>query len=74
MRLSSQSTYRTRANKGRGFYSKNILSVQHNGTFWPNFVYFYYIWLHKIQHNVPIFGKFLGAATIQERPLLAQVR
>ena len=52
------SIYRTCANKGSGLYSKNILSVQHNGTFLPNFVYFYNIWLHKIQHNIPIFGKF----------------
>ena len=32
--------YCIRANKGRGFYSKIISSVQYNGTFLPNFVYF----------------------------------
>ena len=66
--------YRTRANKGRGFYSRIILSVQHNGTFLPNFVHFYRMRFHKIQHNIPIFGNFFGAATIQERPLLVWVR
>ena len=28
----------------------------------------------KFSTNKPIFGNFLGAATIQERPLFAQVR
>ena len=35
---------------------------------------FCYTQLHKIQQIVPIFGIFQGAATIQERSLLAQVR
>ena len=30
--------------------------------------------LQKIQQSAPIFGNFLDAATIQERPLLARVR
>ena len=33
-----------------------------------------YVWFYKIQKNASIFGKFLGAATIQEHPLLARVR
>ena len=39
-----------------------------------NLAYFQYIWLRKFQQNTPFFGKFLGAAIIQERPLLARVR
>ena len=59
-----KSKYHTCANKGRGFYSKNIFSFLHKDTFWPNFVYFYYTLMYKIQKNVPILGNFPGAATI----------
>ena len=66
--------YRTRANKGRGFYSKNIFSALHNGAFSQNFVYICCTQLHKIVQNAPIFGIVQGAATIQERPLLTWVQ
>ena len=32
------------------------------------------LYCKKYQQDAPIFGNFLGAATIQERPLLARVR
>ena len=55
--------YRTRAKKGRGFYSKIIFSFLQNDAFWQN-----------LDENAPTLGIFLCAAIIQERPLFARVR
>ena len=46
----------------------------YNGALSQNFVYICYTHLHKIHQNAPIFGIFQSAATIQERPILAQIR
>ena len=67
--------YRTRANEeDAASIQKSFFSGQHNGIIMSNFIYFQYIWLHEFQQNAPILGKFLGAVTIQERPLLVRVR
>ena len=39
--------YRTRANKGRGFYSKIVFSILHNGVFQQFFLYSWYARLHE---------------------------
>ena len=41
-------TYRNRANKGRGFYSKIIFSALYISAFLQNFVFTHYTQLHKI--------------------------
>ena len=65
--------YRTRTNKGRGFYSKITLF---NPTQWcvlQIFVYLYYTLLQKNSMKSTYFGTFSDAVTIQEHLLLARV-
>ena len=66
--------YRTRAKKGRSFYSKIIFSVIHNDAFCQTLSIFTIHHCSKFRKNASILGIFLDAATVQERPLLARVR
>ena len=66
--------YRNRANKGRGFNSKIILLTLHNGAFYKLLSIFNLCYCTKILYNTSTLGIYMGAAIIQERPLLARVR
>ena len=58
--MSTRSRYRTRANKGRSYYSKNIFWTYTPWCIWPNFVYEYLVEIDEIDLNAPILGRFKG--------------
>ena len=51
IRRSKQRSYRTRANKGHGFYSKSIFSALYNGAFCKLLTIFYNTCLYNIQQK-----------------------
>ena len=55
-------TYRTRAIKGRDFYSKISFSALHNSAFYKPLFIFIIRHCTKILYNTHIFGSFLGVA------------
>ena len=52
--------YRTRAIKGRGFYSKNIFWTCALWLVWPKFVHVHIIKIDIFHLNAPILGHFKG--------------
>ena len=56
----AQVSYRNRANKGRGFYSKDIFWTYAPWCIWPKFVHAHVAKKDKIRLNKPVLSRFKG--------------